>query len=60
MFYLVKIDNARFSRVVSPGDQMQMKVSLKRMLRNMGQYECSATVDGEKVASAIMLFAERT
>ncbi|MFK7955211.1 MAG: 3-hydroxyacyl-ACP dehydratase FabZ [Lysobacterales bacterium] len=60
MFYLVKIDNARFNRVVVPGDQMLMEVRLKRMLRNMGQYECSATVDGEKVASATMLCAERT
>ncbi len=60
MFYLVKIDNARFNRVVVPGDQLSMEVRLKRMLRNMGQYECSATVDGEKVASAIMLCAERT
>ncbi len=60
MFYLVKIDNARFSRLVGPGDQLQMEVRLKRMLRNMGQYECSAEVDGEKVASAQILCAERS
>lgn len=60
MFYLVKIDNARFSRLVGPGDQLQMEVTLKRMLRNMGQYECTAVVDGEKVASAQILCAERT
>ncbi len=60
MFYLVKIDNARFRQVVVPGDQLEMDVRLKRMMRNMGQYDCSALVNGEKVASATMLCAERT
>jgi protein TonB len=30
LFYLVKIDNARFSRMVVPGDQLDMEVVLKR------------------------------
>ena len=35
LFYLVKIDNARFSRMVVPGDQLMLEVKLKRMIRNM-------------------------
>ena len=60
MFYLVKIDKARFSRVVVPGDQLELKVEQKRMLRKMGLYQCTASVDGNVVARAEMLCAERT
>jgi len=58
LFYLVKIDNARFSRMVVPGDQLLLEVRLKRMIRNMAMYECSASVDGKQVASADILCAE--
>ena len=40
LFYLVKIDNARFSSMVVPGDQLELEVKLKRMIRNMAMYEC--------------------
>jgi 3-hydroxyacyl-[acyl-carrier-protein] dehydratase len=58
LFYLVKIDNARFSRMVVPGDRLMLEVKLKRMIRNMAMYECTATVDGKTVASADILCAE--
>src|SRR4249919_4370113 len=58
LFYLVKIDNARFSRMVVPGDQLMLEVKLKRMIRNMAMYECAASVDGKQVASADILCAE--
>jgi 3-hydroxyacyl-[acyl-carrier-protein] dehydratase len=58
LFYLVKIDNARFSRMVVPGDRLMLEVRLKRMIRNMAMYECSASVDGKQVASADILCAE--
>ena len=58
LFYLVKIDNARFSRMVVPGDRLELEVKLKRMIRNMAMYECSASVDGKQVASADILCAE--
>lgn len=60
LFYLVKIDKARFSRTVVPGDQLELHVIQKRMLRKMGLYDCTARVDGEVVASAEMLCAERS
>jgi 3-hydroxyacyl-[acyl-carrier-protein] dehydratase len=58
LFYLVKIDNARFSRMVVPGDQLDMEVVLKRTIRNMAQYDCVARVDGKEAASALILCAE--
>jgi len=58
LFYLVKIDNARFARMVVPGDRLMLEVKLKRVIRNMAMYECSASVDGKQVASADILCAE--
>ena len=58
LFYLVKIDNARFSRMVVPGDRLMLEVKLKRVIRNMAMYECTASVDGKTVASADILCAE--
>jgi 3-hydroxyacyl-[acyl-carrier-protein] dehydratase len=58
LFYLVKIDNARFSNMVVPGDRLMLEVKLKRMIRNMAMYECAASVDGKLVASADILCAE--
>ena len=58
LFYLVKIDNARFSNMVVPGDVLMLEVKLKRVIRNMAMYECAASVDGKQVASADILCAE--
>jgi 3-hydroxyacyl-[acyl-carrier-protein] dehydratase len=58
LFYLVKVDNCRFSRMVVPGDQLDIEVVLKRTIRNMAQYVCVAKVDGREAASAEILCAE--
>ena len=58
LFYLVKIDNARFSRMVVPGDVLELHVQIKRIIRTMTFYTCVARVDGEEVASADVLCAE--
>lgn len=60
LYYLVKVDKARFSRTVVPGDQLVLDIQLKRMLRNMGLFTCRALVDGEEAASAEILCAERS
>ena len=60
LYYLVKVDKARFSRTVVPGDQLSLEVEQKRMLRKMGLYLCRAVVDGNEVASAEILCAERS
>jgi 3-hydroxyacyl-[acyl-carrier-protein] dehydratase len=58
LFYLVKIDNARFSRMVVPGDVLELHVQIKRIIKTMTFYTCVARVDGEEVASADVLCAE--
>ncbi|HEY9132761.1 MAG TPA: 3-hydroxyacyl-ACP dehydratase FabZ [Dyella sp.] len=59
LFYLAKVDNARFNAIVKPGDQLRMEVSLKRLLRSMGLFEAKALVDGKEVASCELMCAAR-
>ena len=59
LYYLVKIDNARFTQVVLPGDQLVLDVKEGRIVRNMGQYFCEASVAGKKVASCELLCAAK-
>ena len=59
LYYLVKIDNARFKQVVVPGDQLILDVVQKRIKRRMGWYECQASVEGKRVASCELLCAGR-
>ena len=58
LFYLVKIDNAKFSKMVVPGDRLELDVTLKRTIRNMAIYQGVARVDGDQVACAEILCAE--
>ena len=58
VFYLVKVDNAKFSRMVVPGDRLELDVTLKRTIRNMAQFIGVARVDGQQVACAEILCAE--
>lgn len=60
LYYLVKVDNARFTKSVFPGDQLEMDVEQKRIVRGMGQYSCEASVAGRKVASCELLCAGKT
>ena len=57
IYYLVKIDNARFTRKVVPGDQLVLEVKQKRLMRGMGKYEARATVNGERTASCEIMCA---
>jgi 3-hydroxyacyl-[acyl-carrier-protein] dehydratase len=57
LYYLVKIDKARFSKTVVPGDQLILEVIQKRIIRRMGLYDCQAFVDGRLVASCELLCA---
>jgi 3-hydroxyacyl-[acyl-carrier-protein] dehydratase len=59
LYYLVKVDNAKFTQIVGPGDQLQLEVQLKRMIRSMGLFHCQAKVDGKPVAEAELMCAER-
>lgn len=59
LFYLVKVDNARFSCPVIPGDQLRMEVTLKRLVRGMGLFVARTLVDGSEVASCELMCAAR-
>jgi 3-hydroxyacyl-[acyl-carrier-protein] dehydratase len=56
--YLVKVDGAKFTRMVVPGDRLELDVGIKREIRNMTQYAGIARVDGQQVACADILCAE--
>jgi 3-hydroxyacyl-[acyl-carrier-protein] dehydratase len=60
LFYLAKVDNARFNAPVVPGDQLRMEVRLKRLMRSMGIFEARALVDGKEVASCELMCAARS
>lgn len=60
LFYLVKVDNARFNAMVIPGDQLRIEVSLKRLMRGMGLFVAQTTVDGKEVASCELMCAARS
>ena len=57
LYYLVKVDKAKFTQTVIPGDQLVLEVIQKRIIRRMGQYDCQALVDGKRVASCEILCA---
>ncbi len=59
LFYLVKIDKARFNRTVVPGDQLVFEVEQKRIMRGMGLYVARASVEDKPAASAELLCAAR-
>ncbi len=51
------IDKFRFRKIVRPGDQLELKVSIKAMRSNMGKGDAEARVNGKLVASGELLFA---
>lgn len=57
IFYLVKVDKAKFTKVIVPGDQLFLHSTIKRRMRNMVQYVCEAKVEGKVVAKAELLCA---
>jgi 3-hydroxyacyl-[acyl-carrier-protein] dehydratase len=59
-FYFVAIDNARFRKPVEPGDQLILKVTLKRAFKGIWKFHGSAEVDGVEVASAEIMVAPET
>lgn len=55
VYYFAGIDNARFKKPVSPGDQLVLKVSIDRILRGIWKYKGVAMVDDAIVAEADMM-----
>lgn len=60
LFYLVKVDKAKFTQVVVPGDQVVLESTVKKVIKNMTLYQCKASVAGKTVAQAELLCAEKS
>ena len=59
LYYFAGIDNARFRRIVQPGDQLRLTVSVMRAKRDMWKLEGTAYVGDELACSAELLSARR-
>ncbi|WP_366943843.1 3-hydroxyacyl-ACP dehydratase FabZ [Nevskia sp.] len=55
IFYFAGIEDARFKRIVEPGDQLRFEVSLDRVKRNLRRFKARATVDGELACEATLM-----
>lgn len=51
------IDGVRFRRQVVPGDTLRMEVQIERLKGRVGRGRGEATVDGERVCEASLMFA---
>ena len=52
LVYFMSIDEARFRKPVTPGDQVQIHVKVERNRGNVWKFNGEAIVDGKKVAEA--------
>ncbi|RQS62179.1 3-hydroxyacyl-[acyl-carrier-protein] dehydratase FabZ [Burkholderia sp. Bp8963] len=55
LYFLVGIDGARFKRVVRPGDQLHLNVSVVRCIRGIWKFQANATVGGELACEAELM-----
>ncbi|MBB5174616.1 3-hydroxyacyl-ACP dehydratase FabZ [Texcoconibacillus texcoconensis] len=55
--FFAGIDNCRFKGQVRPGDQLHLEVELTRLRGKIGKGQAKASVDGEVVAEAELMFA---
>lgn len=55
LYYLVGIDQARFRKIVEPGDQLIIEVKFVTVKRNIWKFSATASVEGKMVASADLL-----
>ncbi len=54
LVYFMSIDEARFRKPVIPGDSLHIRVDKQQSRRNVWKFACVATVDGVKVADAVI------
>ncbi len=52
---LVGVDEARFRKPVVPGDVMRVETLVTKCRSSLWAFDCTATVDGQKVAEAKLL-----
>lgn len=59
LYYFAGIDNARFRRVVEPGDQLRLEVKVLRSKREIWKLEGAAYVGDELACSAEFMSARK-
>ena len=59
LYLFVGIDNARFKRVVEPGDQLILNATFERHMRGIWKFKARAEVDGAVAAEADLMCAVR-
>ncbi|MEZ8988696.1 3-hydroxyacyl-ACP dehydratase FabZ [Vibrio breoganii] len=59
LYYFASVDQAKFRKPVSPGDQMIIEVELLKNRRGIAMFKGVAKVDGEVVCSAELKCARR-
>ena len=55
--YLIAVNEARFRKIVSPGDQLRLEAKLIKQKSKIGLIDASAKVNGEEVCSAEIMFS---
>lgn len=58
LFYLGSIENARFKRMVIPGDQLILRIDVQKRRLKVWKFTGTATVDGEIVCTTEMTCTE--
>ncbi|MFK5894451.1 MAG: 3-hydroxyacyl-ACP dehydratase FabZ [Pseudomonadota bacterium] len=59
LYYLVGIDKTRFKKTVVPGDQLVLQIDVIKRMRGIWKFKTTASVDGQLIASAELMCANR-
>lgn len=59
IFYFAGINNARFKRMVVPGDQLCFEINVIKSKRGIWKFNAKATVDGELACEAELMCAQK-
>jgi len=59
IYMLVGVDNARFKKMVEPGDQIVLKVEVLTVKRGIWKFKGSAYVDDKLVTSAELMCTQK-
>ena len=57
--YFLAIDNAKFRRIIQPGDQMRIEVEFSKLRLGMARVHGRVMVDGELACEADLMFGYR-
>lgn len=55
IYFFAGVDNARFKRVVEPGDQLKLEINVIKVRRGLWKFLGVASVDGEMACTAELM-----